>query len=72
MRCIGCSACFETRPSGAPQHEDMLLMASRKCLILRGLAKRGLEGRATFFQPTAFLRSLLAASGKPVCLPHRR
>jgi hypothetical protein len=34
----------------APQHEGMLLMALRKCLILRCLAKRGLEGRTTFFQ----------------------
>jgi hypothetical protein len=34
----------------APQHEGMLLMALGKCLILRCLAKRGLEGRTTFFQ----------------------
>ena len=30
-----CRACFETRPSGAPQHEAKLMMALRKYLILR-------------------------------------
>src|SRR5947209_902328 len=39
----------------APQHEGMLLMTLRKCLILRCLAKRGLEGRTTFFQPYGIL-----------------
>src|SRR5438874_12588502 len=39
----------------APQHDGMLLMTLRKCLILRCLAKRGLEGRTTFFQPCGIL-----------------
>jgi hypothetical protein len=44
------AACFETRSSGAPQHEVILLMALGKILILRCLAERGLEERTTLIQ----------------------
>ena len=40
----------------------ILMMALRKCLILRRLAKRGLEGRATFFQPFRISDSLKSAA----------
>src|SRR5207302_1292594 len=46
----------------APQHDGMLLMTLRKCLILRCLAKRGLEGRTTFFQPCGILAQPLRFS----------
>jgi hypothetical protein len=53
----------------APQHEVMSLMALRKkYLILRCLAKRGLEGGTTFFQPCRILaqpRSAFHRSPRP-------
>jgi len=34
----------------APQHDGMFVNRRKKIVILRCLAKRGLEGRTTFFQ----------------------
>jgi hypothetical protein len=44
----------------APQHEAVLLMALRKSLILRRLAKRGLEGRTAFVQRYGIVLASLA------------
>ena len=50
---IGPPASFETRPSGAPQDEVLSGCRHRLILILRCLAKRGLEGR-TISMPSIF------------------
>ena len=44
-------ASFETRPPGAPQDEDKLMMALRKNLILRKPQSGCLEGRRVPIQP---------------------
>jgi ferredoxin len=75
MRCIGCGACFETCSLDAPQHESVSLIALRKGIIRRRLAKRVLEGRTTSFQPYGILASRLPllpemlASGRSRSLP---
>jgi hypothetical protein len=65
MRCIGCRACFETRPACVGSLLGMRYVADsikKNTLILRRLAKRGLEGRTTFLQPCGILAQPLRST----------
>src|SRR3546814_7318667 len=58
----GGSACFETPPSAAPQHEDFFFVPSKIDLILRSAAGRS-PGRASRSEEqTSELQSLMRIS----------